>query len=100
MNIYQLLFNNNKANLFEYEIISAQSLITYAGERFDFIVEMNQEVGNYWMHFRGLLDCGEAFTKAYQVAVLRYEGASRRRPMSHISWESRVLNNVTVKKFS
>lgn len=75
--------------------IEAQSLISYAGERFDFIVEMNQEVGNYWMHFRGLLDCGEAFTKAYQVAVLHYEGANDSIPTSPISYERRVPLNVT-----
>ncbi|XP_033225671.1 laccase-1 [Belonocnema kinseyi] len=76
------------------EPIEAQSLVTYAGERYDFIVEMNQEVGNYWMHFRGLLDCGESFTKAYQVAILHYEGAEQSSPHSRISWASRVPNNV------
>ncbi|XP_014230420.1 laccase-1-like [Trichogramma pretiosum] len=57
------------------EPVEARSLVTYAGERFDVIVEMDQAVANYWIRFRGLLDCGPTFTKAYQVAVLRYEGA-------------------------
>lgn len=49
------------------------------------------------MHFRGLLDCSEAFTKAYQVAVLHYEGAENSKPNSQISYERRVPLNVTVK---
>ncbi|XP_065091239.1 uncharacterized protein LOC135712206 [Ochlerotatus camptorhynchus] len=51
------------------------SFVSYAGERFDFILRANQPVGNYLMRFRGLMDCDERFTSAYQVAVLRYRGA-------------------------
>ena len=76
--------------------IIAQSLVTYAGERFDFIVEMNQEPGNYWIHFRGLLDCGENFTKAYQVAVLHYEGAPKSNPKSKVSYKIRTPANAKV----
>ncbi|KAG5884696.1 hypothetical protein JTB14_013708 [Gonioctena quinquepunctata] len=54
--------------------IEAASLVTYAGERFDFIVDADQEKGLYWIRFRGLMDCDERFTKAFQVAVLQYEG--------------------------
>ena len=66
-------------------------MISYAGERFDFIVETNQDVDNYWMRFRGLMDCDERFTKAYQVAVLRYEGAPEKDPDGVVSYE-RVSN--------
>ncbi|XP_043509689.1 laccase-2-like isoform X3 [Frieseomelitta varia] len=65
----------------------AESLISYAGERFDFIVETNQDVNNYWMRFRGLMDCDERFTKAYQVAVLRYEGAPEKDPDGVVLYE-------------
>ncbi|XP_058822343.1 uncharacterized protein LOC131683944 [Topomyia yanbarensis] len=51
------------------------SFVSYAGERFDFILKANQPIGNYLMRFRGLMDCDERFTSAYQVAVLRYKGA-------------------------
>lgn len=49
------------------------SIVTYAGERFDFILEANQEEDVYWMRFGGLMDCDERFTSAHQVAVLQYE---------------------------
>uniref|UniRef100_A0A2M4ACB5 Putative multicopper oxidase n=1 Tax=Anopheles triannulatus TaxID=58253 RepID=A0A2M4ACB5_9DIPT len=51
------------------------SFVSYAGERFDFVVRTNQPIGNYLMRFRGLMDCDERFTSAYQFAVLRYRGA-------------------------
>jgi len=51
------------------------SLVTYAGERYDIIVEMDQQIGNYWIRYRGLLDCDERFTSAFQTAILHYQGA-------------------------
>lgn len=66
---------------------SATSLVTYAGERFDFILEANQEIDNYWIRFRGLMDCDERFTKARQVAVLHYDGAMEKEPEGDPTWE-------------
>ncbi|GAB6019581.1 hypothetical protein CHUAL_001150 [Chamberlinius hualienensis] len=57
------------------EAIKVESLVIYAGERFDFVIIANQPVDNYWIRMRGLLDCDERFTKATQVAVLHYNGA-------------------------
>ncbi|KAL0106109.1 hypothetical protein PUN28_016084 [Cardiocondyla obscurior] len=68
------------------EPVQAESLVTYAGERFDFILEMNQPVDNYWMRFRGLMDCDERFLSAYQVAILRYEGAPEQEPLLEVSY--------------
>lgn len=66
--------------------ITATSLVTYAGERFDFILEANQAVDNYWIRFRGLMDCSEVFTKAKQVGVLHYEGALDDEPPGDPTW--------------
>ncbi|GBP81803.1 Laccase-11 [Eumeta japonica] len=63
------------------------SLVTYAGERYDFILEANNEIDNYWIRFRGLMDCDERFTKARQVGVLHYEGALENEPMGDLTWE-------------
>lgn len=62
-------------------------MVTYAGERFDIIVEMNQKINNYWIRFRGLLDCAPKFTKAHQVAILRYEGAPEKDPVSKVDYK-------------
>ncbi|XP_047510342.1 laccase-like [Pieris napi] len=67
--------------------ITATSLVTYAGERFDFVLETNNEIDNYWIRFRGLMDCDERFTKAKQVAVLHYEGAMEVEPSGDPTWE-------------
>ncbi|XP_076239494.1 uncharacterized protein LOC143182413 [Calliopsis andreniformis] len=69
------------------EPIEAKSLISYAGERFDFIVETTRNVDNYWIRVRGLMDCDERFTKAHQVAILRYEGALDQDPKGKVSYE-------------
>ncbi|KAL4713687.1 hypothetical protein ACJJTC_004218 [Scirpophaga incertulas] len=72
---------------YDLEPISATSLVTYAGERYDFILEANNEIENYWIRFRGLMDCDERFTKAKQVGVLHYEGAMENEPPGDPTWE-------------
>uniref|UniRef100_A0A182VY04 Uncharacterized protein n=1 Tax=Anopheles minimus TaxID=112268 RepID=A0A182VY04_9DIPT len=62
------------------------SFVSYAGERFDFVVKANQPIGNYLIRFRGLMDCDERFTSAYQFAVLRYRGAPE--DTEYVSWPS------------
>lgn len=69
------------------EAVEAESLVSYAGERFDFVVETNQNIDNFWIRFRGLMDCDERFTKAYQVAILRYEGASNKDPNGLVGYK-------------
>ena len=73
-------------------VIAAESLVSYAGERFDFVINMDQSVDNYWIRFRGLMDCDERFTSAYQVAKLRYEGAPDEDPITEVLYD-RVRNN-------
>lgn len=71
-----------------FEPVEVSSLVTYAGERFDFVVNANQPIDNYWIRVRGLMDCDERFTKAYQVAVLRYESAAISLPSGfHPTWD-------------
>lgn len=62
-------------------------LVTYAGERWDFIVNANQQVGNYFIRARGLMDCDERFTSSFQMAVLHYQGASDEDPSGKPSYE-------------
>lgn len=65
------------------------SLVIYAGERFDFILHANAPIKNYWIWFRGLMDCGPNFTKAHQVAILRYDGApTDSQPEKLVSYEN------------
>uniref|UniRef100_A0A7G3ARV2 Putative multicopper oxidase n=1 Tax=Lutzomyia longipalpis TaxID=7200 RepID=A0A7G3ARV2_LUTLO len=64
----------------EIEPIEIDSLVSYAGERFDFVVHANQKPGNYWIRVKGLMDCDQRFTSAHQVAILRYAGAPEEEP--------------------
>lgn len=63
-----------------FEPITVATIVVYAGERFDFVVNASQPIGNYWVRVRGLMDCDERFTKAHQVAILRYSGATVEEP--------------------
>lgn len=55
-------------------------LVTYAGERWDFVVNANQNVGNYFIRAKGLMDCDERFTSSFQLAVLHYQGTPNEDP--------------------
>lgn len=61
-------------------------LITYAGERWDFIIKANQKVGNYFIRARGLMDCDDRFTSSFQMAVLHYQGAPEEDPRDKPSY--------------
>lgn len=65
----------------EFVPIVVDSFVSYAGERFDFILDANQAVDNYWIRIKGLMDCDERFTSAHQTAILRYSGAAEVEPI-------------------
>ncbi|KAB7498531.1 Laccase-5, partial [Armadillidium nasatum] len=44
--------------------LEVDSLVIYGGERWDFVVNANQEPGVYWVKFNGLLDCDNRFFSA------------------------------------
>lgn len=58
----------------DFRPVKADSLVIYAGERFDFILNADQPKDLYWIRFRGLMDCDARFKSAHQVAVLQYLG--------------------------
>lgn len=62
------------------EPVIVSTIVVYSGERFDFILNASQAIDNYWIRVRGLMDCDERFTKAHQVAILRYNGAEIKEP--------------------
>lgn len=64
-----------------FEPVIVSTLVTYAGERFDFVLNADQPIGNYWIRVRGLMDCDERFEKAHQVAILRYRRAAEENPI-------------------
>lgn len=71
----------------EIEPIEVDTLVTYAGERFDFVLHTNKKIGNYWIRVKGLMDCDDRFTSAHQVAILRYYGAKEEEPAGVPSYD-------------
>lgn len=70
-----------------FDPVRVDSFVTYAGERFDFVVTGDQPIGNYWIRIRGLMDCDERFLKAHQGAILRYNGAVVDEPSSPLVYD-------------
>ncbi|XP_069675378.1 uncharacterized protein [Periplaneta americana] len=56
--------------------VSVNSIVMFSGERYDVVVNANQQAGSYWIHMRGLSECSEADRQVYQLGVLRYEGTN------------------------
>ncbi|XP_073832591.1 multicopper oxidase 1 [Musca autumnalis] len=72
---------------YDFEALEVGSIVTYAGERFDFIVNANQAVGNYWIRLKGLMDCDERFTSAFQVGILHYDKAPQTEPQGDLGYQ-------------
>ncbi|XP_066252634.1 uncharacterized protein [Euwallacea similis] len=73
--------------------VEADSLVTYAGERFDFVLSADKPKSLYWMRFRGLMDCDERFMKSFQVAVLEYKGFSNTE-VNQVATKATESNNT------
>ena len=69
-----------------------ESFLIFAGERFDFVIEAKQAVGNYWIRARGLADCTNK--KANTAAILRYEGADESDPPGVVNYESAIRSGT------
>ncbi|XP_071451368.1 uncharacterized protein [Hetaerina americana] len=100
--------------------VKVDSLVSYAGERFDFILvpeweseemgikEKKRGAKRFWARFRGLMDCDERFTKAHQVAIIEYEEKPERNefvdikllknddPMGELSYEAADRQGMTL----
>lgn len=60
------------------------SLVMYAGERFDIVLHADQPVDNYWMRFTGLLNCNT--TKAHTLVHINYVGADCIDPTTPVGY--------------
>ena len=62
-----------------------KSLTIYSGERIDVIVKADQSIGSYWIRASGLTTVC-AYRKAFQLAIVRYEGAGNEEPEGIKRW--------------
>ncbi|XP_014482507.1 PREDICTED: laccase-5-like [Dinoponera quadriceps] len=74
---------------------TVDGIICTSGERYDFVLNANQSLGQYWIMVRGLGECEK--TLAYQLGILVYEGSptsslSARPNYSNISQPQSVIN--------
>nr|XP_022900258.1 laccase [Onthophagus taurus] len=50
--------------------VRVNTVISFSGERYDFVINADQPAGAYWIQLRGLGECG--IRRAQQLAILRY----------------------------
>jgi FtsP/CotA-like multicopper oxidase with cupredoxin domain len=50
--------------------VQVDTIISFSGERYDFVINADQPVGAYWIQVRGLGECG--IKRVQQLAILRY----------------------------
>lgn len=67
--------------------LSVDSLIINAGERYDFVLSADQEIGNYWIRYRGFGECAFGRGTVSGEAILRYSGADDADPSGDIRFE-------------
>ncbi|RUS80325.1 hypothetical protein EGW08_011926, partial [Elysia chlorotica] len=75
-----------------FQPVEVDSFDILNGERYDFVLHANQtaELKNFWIRVRGQIMC--RFTKAHQVALLRYAGAPDVDPPEPTDWGGVLLN--------
>ncbi len=61
------IISSDGKSLEPYEVTS---LIIYAGERYDFVLNANQSIKNYWIRVKGYADCLPF--KVFETAILNY----------------------------
>lgn len=69
-------------------------MVVHAGERYDFILNANQDVSTYWMRLHGLMDCWHQ--QVFQGAVLRYEGATEEEPEEVLTYENTARHGKVI----
>ncbi|XP_017760663.1 PREDICTED: laccase-like [Eufriesea mexicana] len=52
------------------------SIVSFPGERYDFVINTNQRPGAYWIQLRALDNCDS--NKTQQLGILQYLGASKK----------------------
>ncbi|KAJ8043904.1 Laccase [Holothuria leucospilota] len=82
------------------EPVEFDSVILSGGERFDFVLNANQEIDNYWLRVQGVGDtvcdfgAGICCTDFAEYAIVRYNGAPRQEPEDQpINSEDEIIVN-------
>ncbi|KAI0794645.1 Cupredoxin [Fomes fomentarius] len=64
------------------EPLPVDQIQIFAGQRYSFVLEANQTVGNYWIRASPnlIVDGGSGFANGINSAILRYDGAPKEEP--------------------
>ncbi|XP_012225378.2 uncharacterized protein [Linepithema humile] len=74
--------------------VTVDSITSFAGERYDFILHANKTVGSYWIQVRGLGDC--AALGVQQLAILRYKDAPSKPSLQSPSYNKALPQGLVL----
>lgn len=66
--------------------VVVKSIVLMSAERYDVVVNANQEIETYWIKVKGYADC--IASKKFQTAILRYDEASYDIPDYEVTYET------------
>nr|UYS93176.1 multicopper oxidase 2 [Henosepilachna vigintioctopunctata] len=65
--------------------VVVNTIISFSGERYDFVVYANKPSGLYWIQVRGLGECG--INRIQQLAILKYENCPQKHKLKPPSYD-------------
>ncbi|CAD7090823.1 unnamed protein product [Hermetia illucens] len=74
------------------EPVEVDQMVTNDAERYDIILNANQDVANYWIRVKGIDNCEPMMLQ--QLAILRYKGSSPGNPKQPKDYEYPQINGT------
>nr|ALE66817.1 laccase A [Antrodiella faginea] len=101
---YHYSIDNHDLTVIEADGVSTQSLTVssltiFAGQRYSFILNANQPVGNYWIRAQPNDAADVTFNGGINSAILRYEGAPVAEPNTTAGPDNTPLLEVNIRPF-
>ncbi|THH00646.1 hypothetical protein EW026_g1909 [Hermanssonia centrifuga] len=98
---YTFSIDAHNMTIIEVDGINSQPLLIdsmniYAGQRYSFVLEANQPVGNYWIRAEPSVPNLSGFAGGINSAILRYHGAPNTEPTSQQNPSVMPLNEVNL----
>jgi iron transport multicopper oxidase len=76
------------------EPFTVNSIPIFAAQRYSFVLNANQPVGNYWIRAKPSVALSTSFDKGLNSAILRYEGAREVEPKTKNQTSVRTLDET------
>nr|AYR00612.1 laccase D [Antrodiella faginea] len=80
--------------------LTVSSIHIFAGQRYSFILNANQPVGNYWIRAQPNVGQDLSFDGGLNSAILRYVGAPNEEPTTIVGNDNTPLNEADLRPYT